>query len=221
MDLLAAQGNDGLAALRAAVAAPAPAPPSVDCGDVAAAASPRPAKPRPREETDAEVERARDWLLGGAPTLQRAAVDCLQRAEAAGNPVAGYWLAWVALGSVLLPRDGRINERMLLAVHRLGAAVRQPARRRQPGCLRPARRGDGRARRAVAGHAVAARGALPRGLTRAAVTRRMQRRSHEKHTQPYPAIGLDYRPCGRRITSAAQANPKRFNYLPKTVGVTR
>lgn len=86
----------------------------------------------------AQVEYARMLLfgLGGAPA-RRQALGWLQRAEAQGNTVAGYWLAWLALGSVLLPRDGRINQRMLAAVHHghppaLRAAAVHMGRKRDP-----------------------------------------------------------------------------------------
>ncbi|WP_152597755.1 2OG-Fe(II) oxygenase [Novilysobacter arseniciresistens] len=88
--------------------------------------------------TGAQVAYARMLLfgLGGAPE-RRQALGWLQRAEAAGNCVAGYWLAWLALGSVLLPRDGRINQRMLAAVHHghppaLRAAAVHMGRKRDP-----------------------------------------------------------------------------------------
>lgn len=50
---------------------------------------------------DAEPLRAAEWLL---------------RAESAGSPVASYFLALMSLGGRTLPRDGRINERVLRAV---------------------------------------------------------------------------------------------------------
>ena len=68
--------------------------------------------------TGAQVEYARMLLFGlGGPAAPRLGLGWLLRAEGAGNTIAGYWLAWLALGSVLLPRDGRINQRMLAAVH--------------------------------------------------------------------------------------------------------
>lgn len=50
-----------------------------------------------------------------APDPHRA-VEWLLRAETSGNPVAGYLLAMIGLGGAALPRDGRINHRMLAAV---------------------------------------------------------------------------------------------------------
>lgn len=46
----------------------------------------------------------------------RTAVYWLRRAEAAGDAEASYHLAFVSLGGVAMPRDGRINERVLAAV---------------------------------------------------------------------------------------------------------
>lgn len=65
----------------------------------------------------AQVEFGRMLLYGIAcdPDPQRA-VEWLLRAEAAGSVVAGYLLAMIGLGGVALPRDGRINHRMLAAV---------------------------------------------------------------------------------------------------------
>lgn len=77
----------------------------------------------------AQVEVARMLLFGvGADPDPRMAVEWLLRAEALGNPIAGYFLALVGLGGVVLPRDGRINERMLVAVqHDYPPAVRAAA----------------------------------------------------------------------------------------------
>lgn len=61
-----------------------------------------------------EYARMQMWGLGcDAAPMQ--AVEWLERAETDGDPVAGYYLALIALGSVVLPRDGRINDRMLAA----------------------------------------------------------------------------------------------------------
>lgn len=68
--------------------------------------------------TRAQVELARMLLYGIAcdPDPHRA-VEWLLRAETAGtNVMAGYLLAMIGLGDVALPRDGRINQRMLAAV---------------------------------------------------------------------------------------------------------
>ncbi|GAA4868105.1 2OG-Fe(II) oxygenase [Luteimonas vadosa] len=65
----------------------------------------------------AQVELARMHLYGiveGANPV--AGVDWLSRAEAAGNPIAAYLMAMVALGGALAPRDQRINERLRLAI---------------------------------------------------------------------------------------------------------
>lgn len=65
----------------------------------------------------AQVEHARMLLYGvGTDADPQLAVEWLRRAEGLGNAIAGYHLALVALGDVVLPRDGRINERILAAV---------------------------------------------------------------------------------------------------------
>lgn len=77
----------------------------------------------------AQVEYARMLLFGqGCAAEPHRAVEWLLQAEGLGNPIAGYWLAWVAVGSVLLPRDGQINQRMLTAVqHDFPLALRAAA----------------------------------------------------------------------------------------------
>lgn len=66
----------------------------------------------------AQIELARMLLHGIAtPADPAQAAHWLQRAEAAGAVVAGYFLALIALGGVVLPRDGRINERLFAAVN--------------------------------------------------------------------------------------------------------
>jgi hypothetical protein len=65
----------------------------------------------------AQIELARMHLYGiTGPADPATGVQWLQRAEAAGNAVAAYLLAMVALGDVALPRDGRINARVRTAV---------------------------------------------------------------------------------------------------------
>ncbi len=66
----------------------------------------------------AQVELGRMLLYGIAcdPDPHRA-VEWLLRAETAGSVSAGYLLAMIGLGGVVLPRDGKINQRMLAAVH--------------------------------------------------------------------------------------------------------
>lgn len=67
---------------------------------------------------NAQVELARMLLYGIVGAADPAtAVHWLERAEAMGNPVAAYYLALIALGGVALPRDGRINERLMVAVN--------------------------------------------------------------------------------------------------------
>jgi hypothetical protein len=65
----------------------------------------------------AAIEFARLLLHGhGVDQDGPAAIHWLEQAEAKGNPVAAYLLAWAAVGGVLLPRDARINQRLLAAV---------------------------------------------------------------------------------------------------------
>jgi len=65
----------------------------------------------------AQIEYARMRLYGivGTPAPQ-AASEWLLRAEQAGHPAASDLLAQIALGGAILPRDGRINDRVLRAV---------------------------------------------------------------------------------------------------------
>lgn len=104
----------------------------------------------------AQIEYARMLLYGIATDPDpRAAVHWFERAEQAGHVAAGYLLAMIALGGIALPRDGRINERLLRAVQAnfppalLAAAVhfgRKRTEEDQTACLqlleRAAARGD-------------------------------------------------------------------------------
>ncbi|MFD0738517.1 2OG-Fe(II) oxygenase [Lysobacter koreensis] len=65
----------------------------------------------------AQIELARMLMHGiaGDPD-PRLAVHWLERAETAGQPIAGYYLAMMQLGTVAMPRDGLINHRVLAAV---------------------------------------------------------------------------------------------------------
>lgn len=66
---------------------------------------------------NAQIECARMLLYGvGCEADAEMASAWLLRAEHAGSPIASYFLALVALGGVALPRDGRINERLLRAI---------------------------------------------------------------------------------------------------------
>ena len=68
-------------------------------------------------EARAQVALARMLLRGeGCLPDPRTAVYWLRLAEAAGEAEASYHLAFVSLGGVAMPRDGRINERVLAAV---------------------------------------------------------------------------------------------------------
>ena len=65
----------------------------------------------------AQIAVARMLLQGnGCLADPRTAVYWLRRAESAGRAEASYYLAFVSLGGVAMPRDGRINERVLAAV---------------------------------------------------------------------------------------------------------
>lgn len=65
----------------------------------------------------AQMDLARMLLHGtGCLPDPRTAVYWLRRAEAAGHAEASYHLAFISLGGVAMPRDGRINERVLTAV---------------------------------------------------------------------------------------------------------
>ena len=103
---------------------------------------------------NAQVEYARMLLHGvGTDADPPMALEWLLRAEGLGSPIAGYHLALIGLGNLLLPRDGRINERMLTAVqHDYPPALRAAAihfgRKRndedQATCVRLLERGAGR-----------------------------------------------------------------------------
>lgn len=65
----------------------------------------------------AQIAAARMLLRGeGCLPDPRTAVYWLRRAESAGEAEASYHLAFVSLGGLAMPRDGRINERVLAAV---------------------------------------------------------------------------------------------------------
>ncbi len=102
----------------------------------------------------AQVEYARMRLYGivGAPAPQEA-LAWFERAERAGHPVASEYLVKLAIGGVALPRDMRMNERVLRGVQSdhapslLAAAVhfgRKPHVDDQALCLQLLERGAGR-----------------------------------------------------------------------------
>lgn len=103
---------------------------------------------------NAQIEYARMLMFGvGTEPDPEHAVEWLLRAEAAGSPIAGYFLALIALGGLALPHDGRSNERLLAAVQAdyppaLRAAAihfgRRPNERDQTLCLQLLERGAGR-----------------------------------------------------------------------------
>ncbi|MFZ5656329.1 MAG: 2OG-Fe(II) oxygenase [Pseudomonadota bacterium] len=63
------------------------------------------------------IEVGRMHLYGvGTDGDVGAAVQAFERAEAAGQPVAGYFLALIGLGGTALPRDGKVGARLLAAV---------------------------------------------------------------------------------------------------------
>ena len=93
----------------------------------------------------ARMEAARMLLYGlGTAANPPHAVQWFEDAERAGNAIAGYFLALIGLGDILVPRDGRIDSRMLAAVRAeyppalLAAAVqfgRDPDPRAQALCI--------------------------------------------------------------------------------------
>lgn len=103
-----------------------------------------------------QIELARMQLHGvGVARNVEQAVAWLMRAEASGHPFAAYMLAMVAVGGVAMPRDGRINHRLMAALNAgyapaLRAAAihfgRKPDARDQQSCLQllehAASRGD-------------------------------------------------------------------------------
>ena len=67
---------------------------------------------------NAQIETARMLMFGmGSEVDVPRAAEWLVRAEAAGSPIAGYFLALMAVGNASFPREGRINERLLAAVN--------------------------------------------------------------------------------------------------------
>lgn len=104
----------------------------------------------------AQLEYARMLLYGiGGAAEPRDAIAWFQRAEQAGHPAASDFLVQIALGGAALPRDGRINDRLLRAVQAdfppalLAAAIhfgRKPHPEDQALCMqlleRAAARGD-------------------------------------------------------------------------------
>lgn len=103
---------------------------------------------------NAQIEYARMLMYGvGTEPDPEHAVEWLLRAEAAGSPIAGYFLALIALGGIALPHDGRSNERLLTAIQAdyppaLRAAAihfgRRADERDQTLCLQLLERGAGR-----------------------------------------------------------------------------
>lgn len=105
----------------------------------------------------AALECGRMQLYGiGGPVAPAEALRALHQAEQAGLPAASDLLVQIALGGVALPRDGRINQRLMQAVQAghppalLAAALhfgRKPHPEDQTLCLqlleRGAARGDG------------------------------------------------------------------------------
>lgn len=66
----------------------------------------------------AQIELARMQLHGvGVAMSAEQAVGWLLRAESSGHPVAAYLLALVSVGGVAVPRDGRINQRVMTALN--------------------------------------------------------------------------------------------------------
>lgn len=67
---------------------------------------------------NAQIDTARMLMFGiGTEVDVPRAAEWLVRAEAAGSPIAGYFLALMAVGNASFPREGRTNERLLAAVN--------------------------------------------------------------------------------------------------------
>ncbi|GGZ60778.1 hypothetical protein GCM10008101_13440 [Lysobacter xinjiangensis] len=63
------------------------------------------------------LEQGRMLMYGVGTTADIArAVQAFEQAEAAGQPIAGYFLALIGLGDTAVPRDARVGERLLAAV---------------------------------------------------------------------------------------------------------
>lgn len=155
----------------------------------------------------AQTALARMLLRGeGCLPDPRTAVYWLRRAEAAGDAEASYHLAFVSLGGVAMPRDGRINERVLAAVQgdfplALRAAAIHFGRKRhevdQSACVRLLERvanyGD-----AIAAQLLAERLARGEGCpTDAEAAHRIQRRLGELGVPALPAVSI---PAAERET---------------------
>lgn len=160
----------------------------------------------------AQVECARMLLYGiGTDAAPHEAVRWLERAERQGNVVAGYFLALIALGSVVLPREGRINQRVLAAVNAgfppaLRAAAIHFGRRDNPRdqtvCLqllqRAAQAGDGIAAQLLHARLVRGEGCPPDPGSAADLKRRLDAAG----AMPLPAAS-----AGRPARDARHAPP--------------
>ena len=124
---------------------------------------------------EAQIEYARMLLYGIATTADPGqAVKWLERAETSRNPVASYLLTLIALGGVAMPRDGRVDERLLAIVRAdyppalLAAAIqfgRSQHERDQQLCMqlleRAAARGDSTAALLMAERLARGEGCVP------------------------------------------------------------
>ncbi|HJR73761.1 MAG TPA: tetratricopeptide repeat protein [Luteimonas sp.] len=148
----------------------------------------------------AQTALARMLLRGdGCLADPRTAVYWLRRAEASGDAEASYHLAFVSLGGVAMPRDGRINERVLAAVQgdfplALRAAAIHFGRKRhevdQSACVRLLERvtnyGDAIAAQLLAERLVRGEGCP----ANAEAAHRIQRRLIELGVPGLPAIAI-------------------------------
>lgn len=154
---------------------------------------------------NAQIEYARMLMYGvGCEADAAHAAAWLLRAELAGSPIAGYFLALIALGGKALPRDGRINERLMQAVRaEYPPAVRAAAlhfgrkadRDDQLRCLRYLERGadlgDVVAARLFAERLQCGEGCRPRPDAAAQLRQQLARHG----VGPMPAVAVpDYRP---------------------------
>lgn len=159
---------------------------------------------------NAQIETARMLMYGvGTDTDVADAIGWLLRAEHAGSPIAGYFLALIALGGTAMPNDSRINERLFTAVQAdyppaLRAAAihfgRKPNEADQVASLqlfeRAAERGDAVSARLLAERLERGEGCAPQ--PRAAAQLRVQLAQHG--IGPLPRIDVRLPPPDRRPT---------------------
>ncbi|WP_231120427.1 2OG-Fe(II) oxygenase [Cognatilysobacter tabacisoli] len=157
---------------------------------------------------NAQIETARMLMYGvGTDTDVVGAIGWLLRAEQAGSPIAGYFLALIALGGTAMPNDSRINERLFTAMQAdyppaLRAAAihfgRKPNEADQVSSLqlfeRAAERGDAVSARLLAERLDRGEGCAPQ--PKAAAQLRVQ--LAQRGIGPLPRIAVPLPPPDRR-----------------------